>query len=714
MTKANYAAYLDEYNKITILVNKSYHNGDTAPFALVDSNQQEMTELKIEEKVDLGEQLKYSLSILGFLDVGHEYYIIDNQKNQALLMLGYISRTEPFDKKYYYGGNDLGYAYSREATTFKIWTPTATQVRLMLFENDNITFHDLERSIVGTWQKTIHQDLDGARYKYEVMNDLTRREIIDPYGRASAENGTYSVVVDFSKTIPIKTELIPTLKQPTDAIIYEVSVRDFTIHPSSLVKYPGKFLGMTELVYDEGGSPRGLAYLKELGVTHIQLLPIFDFEGVDELAADQSYNWGYNPSQYNVPEGSYASDATNPYVRINELKTLVNSLHEHGFGVIMDVVFNHVYDRQTFPFDAMVPTYFYRYDYQGMPSNGSGCGNDLATERRMVRKFILDSMRFWLDEYGIDGFRFDLMGLIDVDTMNAVRQMCDEKSPDILLYGEGWDMNTALVRDQKAAKFNANKMPGIGQFNDTFRDTIKGHTFNHMDRGLALGSFSYVNIGKQVLGGSAGLSFGETFKFFHPSQSINYVECHDNHTFWDRMKISNGDEGEIVCRKRQLLATAMVIFSQGIPFLHCGQEFFRTKKGEENSYKSPDEINAIDWNEVATQKQAVDLVTGYIEIRKSHGAFRFSNSNLVKKHLRIFQHHNSVIEYSLKNVKNYGPYNEIRIFFNTQNQAYSLPIIEDGFYVIADAFCSGGKCIKAVSRELFLAPLSTTIMVKED
>jgi len=556
--------------------------------------------------------------------------------------------------------------------------------------------------------------LEGIRYKYEVMNNLTRREITDPYGKASTENGQYSVVVDFSKTIPIKTELVPPLLQPTDAIIYEVSVRDFTIHPSSLVKYPGKFLGMTELVYCEAGFPRGLAYLKELGVTHIQLLPIFDFEGVDELEPEKSYNWGYNPSQYNVPEGSYASDATNPYVRINELKTLVNSLHEHGFGVIMDVVFNHVFDRRTFPFDAMVPTYFYRYDYQGMPSNGSGCGNDLATERKMVRKFILDSMRFWLEEYGIDGFRFDLMGLIDVDTMNAARQMCDGINPNILLFGEGWDMNTALVRDQKAAKFNANKMPGIGHFNDTFRDTIKGHTFNHMDRGLALGSFSYANIGKQVLGGSSGLAFGETFKFYQPSQSINYVECHDNHTFWDRMKISNGDEGEIVCRKRQLLATAMVLFSQGIPFLHCGQEFFRTKGGEENSYKSPDAINAIDWEEVHTQKQGVDLIKGYIEIRKSHGAFRFSSSNLIKKHLRIFQYHNSVIEYSLKNVKNYGPYNEIRIFFNTQNQAYSLPIIEDGFYVIADAFCSGGKCIKAVSRELFLAPLSTTIIVKED
>ncbi|MCL1948892.1 MAG: type I pullulanase [Turicibacter sp.] len=714
MTKANYTAYLDEYNKITILVCKSYHYGETAPFTLVDAKRQETIELKIEEKVDLGEQLKYSLSILGFIDVGHEYYVIDNQKNQALLVLGYISRTEPFDKKYYYGGDDLGVAYTREKTTFKIWTPTATHVGLMLLENDATTIHSLERQGLGVWSITINQDLEGMRYRYVITNDMIRREITDPYGRASTENGQYSVVVDFSKTIPLKTEHTPFLAQATDAIIYEVSVRDFTIHPSSLVKYPGKFLGLTELVYCESGFPRGLAYLKELGVTHIQLLPIFDFEGVDEVEPEAGYNWGYNPAQYNVPEGSYASDATNPYVRINELKTLINVLHEHGFGVIMDVVFNHVYDRQTFPFDAMVPTYFYRYDYQGMPSNGSGCGNDLATERRMVRKFVLDSMRFWLEEYGIDGFRFDLMGLIDVDTMNAARQMCCDIRPDTLLYGEGWDMNTALVRDQKAAKFNANKMPGIGHFNDTFRDTIKGHTFNHMDRGLALGSFSYANIGKQVLGGSSGLAVGETFKFFHPSQSINYVECHDNHTFWDRMKISNGDEGEIVCRKRQLLATAMVIFSQGVPFLHCGQEFFRTKKGEENSYKSPDSINAIDWGDVMTQKQGVDLVKGYIEIRKSHGAFRFSHSNLVKKHLRIFQHHNSVIEYTLKNVKNYGPYNEIRIFFNTQNQAYSLPIIEEGFYVIADAFCSGGKCIKAVGRELFLAPLSTTIIVKED
>ena len=713
MTKNKFKAYFDEYNKITVLVGRHYNNGEIAPFSLFDMETSESYELKVEERAELGDQLKYSLSIQGFIGVGREYQVVDVNQAKAPLTLGYIARTEAFDKRYFYNGDDLGAVYKPEKTTFKIWAPTATGIQVILYDSGTILYRSMERQSLGVWELEVNQDLEGWRYRYEIVNNQTRQEVTDPYGTASSENGTYSVIINPEKLIPIQHGIGPVLDQATDAIIYELSIRDFTIHPSSDVQYPGKFLGLTELIQDEKGRAKGLAYLKELGVTHLQLLPIFDFEGVDEEAPLEEYNWGYNPSQYNVPEGSYSTNPKNPYTRINELKLLINTLHEHGFGVVMDVVYNHVFKRETFPFDAMVPTYFYRYDYQGMPSNGSGCGNDLATERSMVRKFILDSIRYWLTEFAMDGFRFDLMGLIDVDTMNAIRQMCDEIRPDVLLYGEGWDMNTPLMKEMKAGKFNAHRMRGIGHFNDTFRDTIKGHTFNHQDRGLALGAFSYAYIGKQVLGGSTGLIPGESFKFFTPSQSINFVECHDNHTFWDRMMISNGDEGEIICQKRQLLATAMVIFAQGIPFIHCGQEFFRSKKGEENSYNLTDEINAVDWDEVLAQKQSIDLVKGYIKLRKAHAAFRFDTSLLIKKHLRIIQHHNSVLEYTLKNVGAFGPYSEVRIYFNTQNQAFSLPILEDDFQVVADAFCSGVTPLKGVDRELFLAPLSTTIIVKD-
>ena len=713
MTQGRYSSYLDEYNKITILVPKSYYGGEIAPFKLMNTNTLEVFELKVEEKLDFGNELKYILSIQGFVNVGTEYQVIDCYQNISYLFLGYIARTEEFDKRFYYNGDDLGPSYSKNMTRFKVWAPTATQVQLILYENEVTHFRRMKRQPKGVWELSINQDLEGCRYRYEIVNNLVRQETIDPYAMASSINAEYSIVVDPLKCVQIKHELSPKLKQPTDAIIYELSIRDFTIDETSRVKYRGKFLGLTEESKDEKtGNVYGLSYLKDLGVTHIQLLPIFDFAGVDEYQPNQSYNWGYNPVQYNVPEGSFSLDPCDPYSRINELRTMINCLHENGLGVIMDVVYNHVYERRTFPFDAMVPTYFYRYDYQGMPSDGSGCGNDLATERLMVRKYLLDSIKFWIEEYGIDGFRFDLMGIIDVDTMNEIRQLCEELDPNIILYGEGWDMNTPLPQHQKAAKFNAYKLPRIGHFNDAFRDNIKGHTFNHRERGLALGNFTYATIGKQLLAGSSGLTEGETDMFYHPSQSVNYIECHDNHTLWDRMLLSNGDEDEFTRQKRQMLATAMVIFSQGIPFLHCGQEFFRSKKGIENSYNSLDDINAIHWDEVYQHKDSINLIKGYIKIRKSHEAFRFSNAILVKKHLRIFQHHHSVIEYTLKNVKEYGCWDEIHIFFNTQNREVNIPIMANGFVLIADEYRSGIEPIRVIEGELIIPPLCTMILVR--
>ena len=713
MTQGRYSSYLDEYNKITILVPKSYYGGEIAPFKLMNTNTLEVLELKVEEKLDFGNELKYILSIQGFVNVGTEYQVIDCYQNISYLFLGYIARTEEFDKRFYYNGDDLGPSYSKNMTRFKVWAPTATQVQLILYENEVTHFRRMKRQPKGVWELSINQDLEGCRYRYEIVNNLVRQETIDPYAMASSINAEYSIVVDPLKCVQIKHELSPKLKQPTDAIIYELSIRDFTIDETSRVKYRGKFLGLTEESKDEKtGNVYGLSYLKDLGVTHIQLLPIFDFAGVDEYQSNQSYNWGYNPVQYNVPEGSFSLDPCDPYSRINELRTMINCLHENGLGVIMDVVYNHVYERRTFPFDAMVPTYFYRYDYQGMPSDGSGCGNDLATERLMVRKYLLDSIKFWVEEYGIDGFRFDLMGIIDVDTMNEIRQLCEELDPNIILYGEGWDMNTPLPQHQKAAKFNAYKLPRIGHFNDAFRDNIKGHTFNHRERGLALGNFTYATIGKQLLAGSSGLTEGETDMFYHPSQSVNYIECHDNHTLWDRMLLSNGDEDEFTRQKRQMLATAMVIFSQGIPFLHCGQEFFRSKKGIENSYNSLDDINAIHWDEVYQHKDSINLIKGYIKIRKSHEAFRFSNAILVKKHLRIFQHHHSVIEYTLKNVKEYGCWDEIHIFFNTQNREVNIPIMANGFVLIADEYRSGIEPIRVIEGELIIPPLCTMILVR--
>jgi len=699
MSHLAYQAYLDTNRGITLLVDNGGQEVNLATVCLANQQTDEQFELALKGVDKLKSVVKYYFEIQGFITLGQAFVLTDGQHLKTPLLLGAITRTAWFDEQFYAPLANLGATYQKQQTEFQVWSPTAIAICVVLYQGNQETIHQLTQQANGVWQGLVFGDLELIKYRFRITQPHRLKETIDPYGVASTANGSYSVVVDLKKTTPIARG--PKLKQPTDAIIYEVSVRDFTIHAPNLGAKRGKYLGLTEL-----------DYLKELGITHIQLLPIFDFEGVDETKPQNSYNWGYNPSQYNLPEGSYALDATDPYARINELKTLINHLHEQGFGVIMDVVYNHVYDRRTFPFDAFVPNYFYRYDFHGMPTNGSGCGNDVATERRMVRKFILDSVKFWATEYGIDGFRFDLMGLMDITTLNEIRKLTDELNPAILLYGEGWNLNTALADAKKATIDNAHLLPGIAHFNDTFRDTIKGSTFDHWEKGLALGNLALNELAQQVLAGSSGRNFGENFKFFNPEQSINYVECHDNHTFWDRAQISNGDEADEIRQKRQLLATAMVIFAQGIPFLHCGQEFFRSKQGVENSYRDNDDINAINWQQVSQQHVAIELVKGYIKIRKAHGAFRLRTGPLVKKHLQITDHDHAAIEYALTAVKAYGNYDEIRVFFNLTTEKLTITKPLTGFCVIANEQESGLAPLKRLTNQITLAPLSTTVIVK--
>ena len=707
-----FEAYLDEYRKITLMVPRTYYNGEVEPFVLEENQTKSQIELKVEERYRLGDHEKYVLSVLGFVEMGKVYHVVDCYRNKTLLKLGYITRTESFDKQFYYSKDDLGYTYHQDETTFKVWAPSATDVELLLRHEGKIARYKMKRQSRGVYEISVKGDMDGSVYRYSVTTNDEKQEAIDPYAYASTKNGEYSVVVDLKKTVPMTASTLP-LAQPTDAIIYEMSIRDFTSHMSSNVIDKGKYLGVIESGDLKASTLKsGLDYLLHLGITHVQLLPIFDFEGIDEQNPNESYNWGYNPLQYNVPEGSYSTNPTQPYARINELKTMINTLHENGIGVIMDVVYNHVYKRENHPFDALVPTYYYRYDYQGMASDATGCGNDLATERSMVRAYIVNSIRYWLTEYKVDGFRFDLMGILDVDTMNEVYRTCHEINPSVLLYGEGWDMPTPLPQQQKAAKFNAQLMPQIGHFNDDFRDVIKGHTFNHADSGFALGNFNYAHEAKLLLAGSSGLNVGERHLFDYPSQSVNYVECHDNHTFYDRSLLSNSDESEEVRQKRQILALAMVIFAQGIPFIHCGQEFFRTKKGIENSYNQSDEINAINWNDIVQHEKSIQLISDYIKIRKSHGALRFSTSMLVKQHLRIFTHHQAIIECSLRNVKQYGEYDEIKIFFNVKNQAFEIPVVLKGFYTLADDEVVHLTKPPRVESPPMIQPLSTLILVK--
>lgn len=401
----------------------------------------------------------------------------------------------------------------------------------------------------------------------------------------------------------------------------------------------------------------GLDYLKNLGITHVQLLPIFDYssESVDETKLDISqYNWGYDPENYNAPEGSYSTNPYDPAVRMKELKILIQTLHDNGIRVIMDVVFNHVYDPYNMNFAKLVPGYYFRYKNisEKELANGSGCGNDIASERKMVRKYIIDSVLYWATEYHLDGFRFDLMGLLDVDTMNEIRFKLNEMDPSLIMIGEGWELDTPLSAQDKANQLNAAKMPGIAHYNNHLRDALRGGVFLGNDPGFISGKMHLENDIKKGIAGGIHYS-KEIFTFaLEPDQTVNYAESHDDHTLWDKLLLTNGKESDEVRIRMQRLATAIVLTSQGISFLHAGQEFFRTKGGINNSYNSPTEINQLNWKRCSEFGKEVQLVKQLISIRKSHPAFRMRTADQIRTHLHFEDAPKNCLSFTLRNHAN--------------------------------------------------------------
>lgn len=712
-----FEAYLDRLNVITILMPHSYNNGQSTTFTLYDQ-QHHLWELEIKEVAVIDGYNKYQCTVNAFLDIGSSYVIRDEYQAETDLQIGAVIRTKEFDEAYYYEGDDLGVTYQSTSSQFKLWAPTASEVMLVLYQkqSNREEIHQMSRENNGVWVLSIPGDLDGFYYKYKVCVNLVWREAVDPYTVALSLNGEYGIVVDLRKTRTTK-RILPYFQHMTDAVIYETHIRDFTIHPESGIHHKGKYLGLTELgTRRNNHTSTGLSYLKELGITHVELLPFNDFGGVDEREPDKSYNWGYNPLHFNAPEGSYATKPSDPYSRIIELKKAIDVLNQHGIRVIMDVVYNHVYIREDSSFEKIVPGYYFRHDEHGMPSNGTGVGNDIASERKMVRKFILDSVVFWIKEYGIDGLRFDLMGILDIDTMNTIRRVVDEIDPTIIMFGEGWDLNTPLPFDKKAVIKNARHLPGIGQFNDRFRDVVKGSTFNLYDRGYALGNMHKEYDVKQSIAGSISLGKGEKGLFYEPSQTINYVESHDNHTLWDKMEECNSNESVTTRKKRQRLASSLVLLSQGVPFIHSGQEFYRTKQGVENSYKSPDEINWMDWKRKEENIDEVNYVKGLITLRKTHGAFRLPTAALIRKHLTFHKSQDGIILYSLNQVKHYGPWNHLVVMHSNLHEETLVELPTAGIWeVICDNENAGIRSLYTVRGEAIkLSPISTIVLYENN
>lgn len=705
-----FQAFLDELNIVTVLLPLSYHHGQATWFTISCGLQNKPMEIK--EKKQIEHYNKYTCFLADEISFDKTYYILDEYGGQTDLQFGAVIRTAAFDEIFFYNGDDLGAKIENNQTRFKVWAPTAAQVKLKLRAPKG---HDSEvvrmkREEKGVWSVLIHRDLEYYHYSYLVCVNQTWQEAVDPYVNAVTPNGEVGVIVSMHKTKRHKPTL-PRFEHPVDALIYETNIRDFSIHPNSGIKNKGLYLGAAETgTKGINGDLTGLSYIKDLGITHIEFLPFNDFAGVDELKQTGEYNWGYNPLHYNVPEGSYSTDPTDPYSRIIELKQLIEQIHLEGLRVIMDVVYNHVYNLDQSSFEKIVPGYYFRQNEFGQPSNGTGVGNDIASERLMVRKYIVDSIRFWVKEYHIDGFRFDLMGILDITTMNEVKKTCDDLEEGMLLLGEGWNLHTPLPLEEKAMLQNQSKIPDIAQFNDQFRDSIKGSTFNLYDKGYAFGNEHYFKAAKEAITGSIGFEKKEGRLFNEPYQSVNYVECHDNHTMWDKLFSCFPDVSESLLMKYHRLATCIVLLSQGIPFLHSGQEFFRTKYGVGNSYHSPDSINQLDWDRKWKYLEHVEYVKGIIEIRKTYSCFRLKTNEEIHKKMRMVPLTVPCIGITYQ----LHEYQELLLVINPCLSIHFAPLPVGEWYVLADEKNAACEPIRKIKLpEIELEPISINIFVKK-
>jgi pullulanase len=618
---------------------------------------------------------------------------------RSMLLLSFITQlfyTQAQENQFtgypVYTGNDLGLTYTPAKSVFKLWAPTAEKVQLLIADAELQDFagtHDMKKANNGVWSYSLPSDQKGKYYAFRVMiNGKWSDAVTDPYVKAVGTNGKRGVVVDLAQTNPAgwKEDKSPAFKNATDAIIYELHIRDASIAANSGIHNKGKFLGLTETgTKNEEGLSTGIDHLKELGVTHIHLLPFFDFRSIDEAQPNkQQYNWGYDPVNFNAPEGSFATNTADGITRIREFKQLVKTLHKNGMRVVMDVVYNHTGLTANSNFNQLVPGYYYRQTADGKFSNATACGNETASERPMMRKFILESMKYWVQEYHIDGFRVDLMGVHDIATMNLISKELHAIKPGILLYGEGWTAGSSPLPDSlRALKKNAQQLDRIAVFSDDIRDGIKGSVFEHADRGFVSGKpgmeqsirFGIVAAGRHPQVDYSKVNYSKAPYTTQPYQVVTYAECHDNHVLWDKLALSAIDATVEDRIKMHKLALAIVLTSQGISFLHAGTEFLRSKKGVENSFESPDSINAIDWSLKTKNREVFDYVKELIKIRKQHPAFRMMSAKQVADNIRFIDAvPTGVIAYTINAAAVKDPCKKIMVILNGTTRSQSIDL----------------------------------------
>lgn len=652
-------------------------------------------------------------------------YTVTFDGNDYKLSMPNVYSTDFFEDEYTYAGSDLGAVWTPEKTVFRVWAPLAEEVYVNFYKSGDAAADDLSESLAmtkdvnGTWVLEAEGDKNGVYYTYAAVAGGERTEACDPYARTTGINGDRAMVIDLDATDPEGWENDGNPhagERITDAVIYELHMRDFSADASSGIENAGKYIQFTEKgTKTAGGAATGIDYLKELGITHLHILPMYDFGSVDE--SGDGYNWGYDPKNYNVPEGSYSTDPSNGAVRVAEAKQMVQALHEAGISVVMDVVYNHVYSGGDFCFNKLVPGYFSRINENGSYSNGSGCGNDTASERSMVRKYIVDSVCYWADEYHIDGFRFDLVGLLDVDTVNEIVEEVHKSHPDVIFYGEGWTMTTNVTKKDvvMATQTNSAQTPGFAYFNDKLRDGLKGNVFKETDAGYISGAAgSSAEVARGFLGNSGWC--------VSPSQTVNYASCHDNLTLFDRLQKSRPDASREDLIRMNNLAAAICMTSQGIPFIQAGEEMLRTKVNADgsfnnNSYNAGDEINSVKWSDLEQEEyqKVLEYYKGLIAFRREHGVLRLGDAKAVEEHVTQMKDvPQNVLAFDLKGGVEGESAEEMVVIFNPNPEAAEVNLPAGGWSVYINGEKAGTQALEGVSGKVSVAPISAMVLIQDD
>lgn len=692
--KERLECYIDGYSIANIYIIKDFYQGQSQTFHLKDENGS-LVPLTVLKKEDLGDYIHYTCSIDEEIEVGRDYLMYEEHAQYCPAAYSHIVKTKEFADKFVSLDEEYGCTYSKDETTFTVWSPVANWMEVVLHEKDGERVIPMERKARGVWTATVKGDLLHTFYTYRFKVNGKIQESIDPWNPFMGLNTSISQVNSIDLLdLPEKVAMEP-MAQDTDAILYEASIRDMSSQSHSGFTHPKTFEAFTEENDRTRAQRTGLSYIKSLGISHVQLMPVYDFGSVDEEYPDMYYNWGYDPMSYRSFEGSYSTDPKNPEARIVEFARMVANLHKAGLKVNLDLVFNHVWKREQFALDQLVPDYFFLMDSQGNYSNGSFCGNDIDTRPAMSRAYLLDSAKMMVDIFDIDGIRFDLMGVLDYTLVNAIAEYAKSKKPDFMIYGEGWDMPSYVPSELRASQNNQAKMPLVGQFSDRFREVIRGSNDQLEQAGYSNGNTSRIDDARQVVCASIN-----EHRYDAPFKAVNYVECHDNHTMWDKNRAVCFGQPRSIRIKRQNLANAMVLLSQGTPFIHCGQEFGRTKQNLGNTYNRSDNYNMVDYKRRDELEPIVLEFEKLVALRKNHPSFRLNSAEKIRQWVQTETIDNKVLVYKTSDGEE-----SLITFFNPTSETFGYTLPNTGTVLYDSEGQNSGE-----TASVSIPPISTVVV----